>query len=249
MKIRVLSDLHLEFEHWDAPQVDADVVVLAGDIYAGSQGISWARRQFKGKPVLYVPGNHEYWGEDMARHLQALRVLGKKQGVHVLDRDSITLDGVRFLGATAWTDYQLYGDGPAFVRAQFAAERGMDDFRTILMNERALRANDLYEEHAAFTRWLATQLDQAFSGPTVLITHHAPCELSLFEDSQGNALNPSFASNLTRFMSPKVPLWIHGHVHASRDYEVKGTRVVCNPRGYAPHMLNYTFNSALVVSV
>ena len=133
--------------------------------------------------------------------------------------------------------------GVAFVPESF------DDFRTILMNERALRANDLYEEHAAFTRWLATQLDQAFSGPTVVITHHAPCELSLFEDSQGNALNPSFASNLTRFMSPKVPLWIHGHVHASRDYEVKGTRVVCNPRGYAPHMLNDTFNSALVVSV
>jgi len=35
MKIRVLSDLHLEFRDWVPPESDADVVVLAGDIHVG----------------------------------------------------------------------------------------------------------------------------------------------------------------------------------------------------------------------
>ena len=60
VKIRVLSDLHLEFQHWAPPKVDADVVVLAGDIHVGIQGVEWARRHFARSLVVCVPGNHEF---------------------------------------------------------------------------------------------------------------------------------------------------------------------------------------------
>lgn len=62
MKIRVLSDLHLEFHDWTPPQSDADIIVLAGDIHVGVHGIEWARRSFPLLPVTYVPGNHEFYG-------------------------------------------------------------------------------------------------------------------------------------------------------------------------------------------
>ena len=55
-------------------------------------------------------------------------------------------------------------------------------------------------------------------------------------------LTPAFASNLENLMDgDRVALWIHGHMHESFDYEIYGTRIVCNPRGYAPMALNEGF--------
>ena len=65
MRLHVLSDLHLEHAPFTAPQVDADVVVLAGDIAPGTAGIEWMRSRFDGRPVLYVAGNHEFYGQDL----------------------------------------------------------------------------------------------------------------------------------------------------------------------------------------
>jgi hypothetical protein len=72
MKMRVLSDLHLEFQDWNPPDVEADVIVLAGDIHSGSRGVEWARRQFPLTPILYVPGNHEFYGRDVQETLSDL---------------------------------------------------------------------------------------------------------------------------------------------------------------------------------
>ncbi|MDP3311133.1 MAG: metallophosphoesterase family protein, partial [Polaromonas sp.] len=64
MRLHILSDLHLELASFepDAAAVEqADLVVLAGDIHKGVNGISWARRTFPDKPVIYVAGNHEFY--------------------------------------------------------------------------------------------------------------------------------------------------------------------------------------------
>ena len=113
MKIRVLSDLHLEFFDWTPPPVEADVVVLAGDIHAGVLGIPWARRQFPAAPVIYVPGNHEFYSARLQDVLVALRKESRRLGVHLLDGDEFLVDGVRFLGATLWTDPRSYRASPA----------------------------------------------------------------------------------------------------------------------------------------
>ena len=109
MKIRVLSDLHLEFHAWTPPPADADVVVLAGDIHVGVGGIEWAREQFPTTPVIYVVGNHEFYGGQLNEVLAALREAADRLGVYLLDSDELVLDGTRFLGATLWTDFALYG--------------------------------------------------------------------------------------------------------------------------------------------
>ena len=61
MKLQILSDIHLEFGPFKIPKTDADVIILAGDIHIGTAAVDWIKSQTK-KPVLYVAGNHEYYG-------------------------------------------------------------------------------------------------------------------------------------------------------------------------------------------
>ena len=65
MKLHILSDLHTEFADFDPPETGADVVVLAGDIGVGTDGIEWAARQYSETPAVYVSGNHEYYEYDI----------------------------------------------------------------------------------------------------------------------------------------------------------------------------------------
>jgi len=62
MKLAIFSDLHNEFTPWTPPETvkKADVVILAGDIDVGVKGVLWAAKTFS-QPVVYVPGNHEYY--------------------------------------------------------------------------------------------------------------------------------------------------------------------------------------------
>ena len=107
MKVRILSDLHLEFAVLLPPSIDADVVVLAGDIGVGLDGLAWARNSFPGVPVIYVPGNHEYYGHDIELRSDLRRQ--SNDGLYVLDDEAIELQGVRFVGSTLWTDFALNG--------------------------------------------------------------------------------------------------------------------------------------------
>jgi hypothetical protein len=109
MKIRILSDLHLEFQQWSPPKADADIIVLAGDIDVGIRSVEWARRSFPSSPVVYVLRNHEFYGHHMQDLMEELFVQGKRFGVDVLDGRELLIGGVRFLGATLWTDFTLQG--------------------------------------------------------------------------------------------------------------------------------------------
>lgn len=245
MRIRILSDLHLEFGGFEPPEVRADVVVLAGDIDLKARGVAWAQKHFT-QPVLYVPGNHEYYRGSLGRTLQKMRELSAGSNVQVMNDDAVTIQGVRFLGATLWTDYRLTGNQPL---AEWDAQQSMSDFKTIRDERyRKVRPKDLLEKHARSRSFLSSELDTPFDGPTVVITHHAPCELSIHErfKNQTGHLNASYASRLDHLMGPAVPLWIHGHTHDSMDYTLHGTRVMCNPRGYAPKDLNIGFAPDLV---
>ena len=256
MKIRILSDLHLEFSNWSQTPCDEDVVVLAGDIGEGRSGIAWARKYFPARPIVYVPGNHEYYGRDLDELREGLRASGRTHDVHVLDADEIVIDGVRFCGATLWTDFELEGSDPKAVgRAMRNCQEGMTDFRVIRRWGSSLRAEDTREIHLAQREWLrralmgCTTLGTGFTGPTVVVTHHAPCARSIAPRFAGDPLNPAFASDLTDLMGPPITTWIHGHMHNSSDYVERGTRVVCNPRGYSPFGLNPDFDPALIIQV
>src|SRR5215470_763757 len=153
MRIRVLSDLHLEAAPFDPPGVEADVVVLAGDIQNGAAGIIWGRRCFAG-PVLYVPGNHEPYDGEFHATRAALRTAAQASDVTLLDCGERLIDGVRFLGCTLWTDFALYGErGRELAFAMCGT--WLADYRAIRWRDRAFAAGDSVALHVRERAWLA----------------------------------------------------------------------------------------------
>lgn len=242
MRLLILSDLHLEVWRENAPAIDLsgrpEAVILAGDIDTGANAIAWAARTFGALPVLYVHGNHEGYGhqlEQMQMDVRAACASANAQGAHIrlLDGDAVQLNGVRFLGATLWTDFLLFGED-RLEEALNAAQAYMPDYRRITMGgdaPRLLCAQDTAALHARHKAWLAQQLAQPFDGRTVVITHMAPSMRSVEERYATNLGSPAFASQLDALVA-QADLWVHGHMHASLDYRIEDCRVVCNPCGY-----------------
>ena len=253
MKLNILSDLHLSCGRLEIPQTDADVVILAGDIARPPQAIDWARGF--GKPVLYVPGNHEFYGSSLPATVSELKALCAGTCVQVLDQDEIIIGGVRFLGATLWSDFLLYPEGEPRRLAMQEAQNLIRDFQRIHLDSDAQRRFTPAACAAlcqAQAKWLESRLAVVHAGPTVVITHHAPSPQSIHPRFAGSLLNACFVSDLERLADrERVRLWIHGHTHDSFDYPVNGTRVVCNPRGYSKDGVNENaaFNSHWVVDV
>lgn len=234
VKLHVLSDLHLSSGGLVLPDTDADVVILAGDIARPEAAINWAR-SFQ-QPVLYVPGNHEFYGNSLSATVQQLRTHAQGSNIYILDNDALILNGVRFLGSTLWGDFNLYGTGAERATAIEQAVGFMYDFSRIQSDMHPGSPFSPEEFEALFQtnrQWLKQQLDQDFDGPTVVITHHAPSMSSIHPRYTGSPINTCFVSNSEDLLGAnRTALWIHGHTHDSFDYQVKGTRVVCNPRGY-----------------
>jgi len=255
MRALVLSDLHLEFQTLtlthDGRRIDdgADVVILAGDIDVGSDGLGWARKAFPDKEIIYVAGNHEFYGSNYEYRLDDLRGVGYRDGVHFLERERVTISGITFLGATLWTDFKL------FDQLEFSMEEayyGLADFgaiKTLLPrgSEEAYQIGvypgqdpgrsrnflpiDSAKIHAETVAWLGDELAVADPARTIVVTHHAPHRKSVHPKYQADGLTPAFASDLEHLMG-RGRYWIHGHMHNSQRYQVNGTEVILNPRGY-----------------
>ena len=253
MKLNILSDLHLNMALLDVPKNDADVVILAGDIGRPEEALRWA--QGLAKPVLYVLGNHEFFGSTITGTVAEFKTICTNTAVQVLDTDEIILAGVRFLGATLWTDFMLFGEGEKRAAAISQACRVMRDFHKIRAGDAAhalFTPADSVALFRAHSQWLDAKLSEPFSGPTVVITHHAPSVKSIhprFTDSLINTCFVSHAEYLVR--GNRAQLWVHGHTHDSFDYRLDGTRVICNPRGYAKAGINENarFDPNLVIQI
>lgn len=235
MRILVLSDLHLEVRPFEPAATSADLVVLAGDIANGAAGIEWARQVFR-VPVLYLAGNHEYYEGDFDE-VQAALESAAGGSVTLLDRGEATIGGVRFLGCTLWTDYSLV---PAVARRAVIEEARLKnpDYAKIRRGARDFSPEDavaLCRDHRA---WLERELAKPFAGRTVVVTHFAPHPRSIAPAYAGHPANPGFVLDLSALMG-RAGLWIHGHTHTAFDYEVSGTRVVCNPRGYPDELTGF----------
>ena len=247
MKLHILNDLHIEFEDFVAPATDANVVILAGDIGVGMDGLRWAEARFPDMPVIYVPGNHEFYHHDIAL-IDELKVEAP-DNIHMLNDDQVVIDGVRFLGSILWTDFALFGEADKFFAMQTARQR-MTDFSIIQNHGHRFTPEDAIRLHTASRDWLAAMLAEPFAGKTVVITHHAPSSQSVHPKYARDLLTPAFASNLENLMDgDRATLWVHGHMHESFDYEVYDTRVVCNPRGYAPEALNPDFKPNWIIEI
>lgn len=263
MKIQIASDLHLEFlrnldpkERLIEPAEGADVLILAGDIASGSKAISL----FKDWPttVIYIAGNHEYYGRGVEETQKGIRKDAAAAGIHYLENQSVVIDGVRFLGATHWTDYRLNKEMTQSQQMEYASAR-LNDHRRIYYKDEIFTTRDALAIHEESRAWLKSELDKPFEGKTVVVTHHGPHPLSTHPRYANDPLNAAFVSDLSELL-PGADLWIHGHVHDSFDYMVGRCRVMANPAGYITNLSwlhsfsdckfeNPEFNRCLIVDV
>lgn len=234
MKVQLLSDLHNEFYRPETPpeieQTEADLIVLAGDIDIGLDGLYWAMSEAQrlAKRVLYIVGNHEYYHQDIALIDEMRKVAAKSKAVDLLENDVVIIDGVRFLGCTLWTDYRAVGNQ---VMSMVEAQQSLNDHHVIRNGERLFLPEDALRMHQESRAWLEGVLAQPFDGATIVITHHGPhllCRHPLFPMS---AIATAFLSDLSDLVK-LADVWCFGHTHANLDGKVGKCRLVSNQRGY-----------------
>ncbi len=253
MKLWMLSDLHLEANGvWEPPTIpDADICIAAGDIARGGKWhVSWLKDYIADHmPVVSVLGNHEFYRSAIDRECIAAGQASALGDVHVLDNMIYTHGDVRFIGATLWTDYALYGDAEA---AAQSAMNAMNDHRLIHLTEKRLERFMPAHARALHRKsidYLEKELLHPFDGRTVVVTHHCPHPNSVHPRFQGVKINAAFTSDLTEMIERHQPdLWVHGHTHDSHDYTVGNTRIVCNPKGYGNEN-SHGFDPGLVIEV
>lgn len=250
MKLQLLSDLHLEVHPQlrIEPAPGADLLVLGGDIGSYQTGTRLQEPDFGlarfsprhgwPTPVIYVPGNHEYDNDDFDSVHTRLRAQCDALDILWLERESLVIDGVRFVGTTLWADFDAL------------VERSDGLAEALKKRGKAMRAANFYLEKAASTRngapfmaeemrehsllcqeWLRRSLAEDFAGVTVVITHFAPT-LASADPRYGLAPGTAGFCNSLDDLLPQADLWLHGHLHCAFDYVREGCRVVANPLGY-----------------
>ena len=281
VNIQLLSDLHLESNpHFKpVPLPGADLLVLAGDIGSYQQGslltslgiADFGLARFSPlpvaqggagwpTPVLFLPGNHEYDGLDFEETGQRLRQTCARLGLIWLERQSVVLQGVRFVGSTLWSDFdalstreaergditlgeQLKAREKAFRAANFYLKKNHS-----LHHGQPMLAAEVRDQGLLAQAWLREALTQPFDGPTVAVTHFAP---SLLSADPRYGLTPGTAGfcNSLDDLLPFARLWLHGHLHCPNDYVSQGCRVVANPLGYARKGEQERFRESLCITL
>lgn len=241
MKLSVYSDLHLEFGGWEYEHDGEDVAIFAGDIHVGTKGAYWLAyiaKQYPDTDFIYIAGNHEYYRHDLFDLDDKIdAVLKDIPNVHYLDNEVVEIKGQAFFGGTCWTD--LPEKSAPFVI------QSMNDFRLI----KNMNYDNWIIEHEKFISEL-NKVKQKYD-QLIVVSHHAPTYASvadIYREGYSALLNDAYYTNLEEYMG-NISLWVHGHTHHSFDYELDGTKVLCNPRGYDGHELNPEFKSRFTIDI
>jgi Icc-related predicted phosphoesterase len=261
MKVDLVSDLHLEFGDLELP--GGDILIVSGDacearyldkssygpdsVYFSFEDPRRKTGRFyrffqeecaKYRQTILVMGNHEHYGgqfEKTYNHIKA----NLPDNVHLLEKETLEIDGILFIGATMWTDMNK-GDA----LTMYHLKDGMNDYRTVKMKRgeiyHKLTPERTLEEHIRTKQYFEVVLknnqEREHPLPVVMVTHHAPSKLSTKPQYENDHLmNGGYSSDLSEFMldHPEIRVWTHGHTHDEFKYQIGETTVLCNPRGYA----------------
>lgn len=248
MKLHIISDLHLDYWPMPAPtDVDADVCLIAGDLHEGLGGLAFVLEIAKTKPVIVVAGNHEFYTSSLKVVREQWRAVSEKyENVYFLDNSTVEISGVRFIGATLWTDFDR-GNPLSLIRGTGVTK----DFLYIDNDEGddRISAQFLYEEHQTSIAFIRSELEKDFDGKTVVLTHHAPSKNSVPEVFKSDPNNFMFCSDLDYLMHYyKIALYVHGHMHTPSNYLIGETPVIANPRG-TQKFPNVEFDPCYVITI
>jgi len=261
MKILICSDLHLEFGQYQIPEMENEkdiVVVLAGDIGLAKRKTSYEmfieNTCDRFRNVIWIMGNHEFYRSNMPTTLAKIwNETLDHENLYVVENETVTIDDVAFVCSTLWTSFDNSNN-----ITMYEAQLWMNDYQLIRTGpasepwQRKLKPLDTLGLHLRAKEYIFPEITkQKENGKTVVVvTHHLPSFLSVPEDYKNDKLNGAYASELFEdIMDTQPHIWIHGHTHYSFDYQIGDTRVICNPRGYAPSDLNTNFNPEFIIEV
>jgi len=251
MNIQLLSDLHRELApSFSVPDTTAEVIILAGDIDVGTRGVQWAISEALRlhKPVLYIAGNHEYYRHEYFSLQGQIREIAESCPlVHFLECDEVIINGVRFLGATLWTDYASTGLSDQAENMRLLGSI-LSDHQVISMDGRRFSPSEALRLHEASKAWLAEKLDTPHEGKTVVVTHHAPSIKCAHPYFGNNQTASGFISNLDHLVK-KADVWCSGHTHSSLDRKLGNCRLLSNQKGYPEEPIPGGFHADLVFEV
>lgn len=254
MKLALASDIHLEFGDITLENTqNADVLILAGDIcvakdcgranYIGERNRAFFQRVSTQFPkVIYIMGNHEHYDGDFVQTKAIIQTMLDDlylYNVTLLEKETITIDDVTFIGGTLWTNFN--NSDPL---TMWHAGQNMSDYKETKNGARGysgggyasrLQPEDVLMDHQTMLDYISIVVEGKLDQKFVVVGHHAPSFGSVGKQYENEKLmNGNFYTELTEYIMdrPQIKLWIHGHMHNPSDYMIKGTRVVCNPRGY-----------------
>ncbi len=222
-----------------------DLVVLAGDIGVGLEGVDYAAqvRRYLDAPVVYVAGNHEFYNShEMGKLRTAMADKAAEEGVMFLDngRSDFSFGGQRVavLGTTLWTDYELDGNSPTDLAwAMRSASEGLNDHVRISLGGELFDPTDAKRLHEQAMRWLTSEMQSIRADQQadriVVVSHHAPVREANPVDCRSGGVSAAYASDLGPWIDAYAPdAWIWGHTHEPFDGRRGVTRLVSAPRGY-----------------
>lgn len=235
MQIQLISDIHIErgFNYRLIKNNGSDVLVLAGDVGVGVSLTSRVLQHFSDiyPYVVYVFGNHEFYSTEMDQtKTQVKEAVQHLNNVHILDASSVVINGVKFVGATLWTNFNN-GD-PAVI---WESGRYISDFQYIRKNGKSFTPMDAITEFTRDAAFIKNEVTTTSDMQCVVVTHFLPslaCVAPQYKD--GGNLNYYFASELGNFiaMMNNVPYWMFGHTHSKIDVTIGNTKCIANPYGY-----------------
>jgi hypothetical protein len=241
MKVQIMSDLHIDYpgaRGFPPLAPGASIVIVAGDTCQGLvQAVEAQRRAYPNVEVVTVAGNHEYYRYCLPAELEAGRIRAKELGVHLLENDSVVIGDLRVIGATGWTDYELFG-AALRVPAMREAAVGMQDHKRITWRKQPwqrFRPEEARALHLQSRAFIDAELAKLHDGPSLVLTHHAGAALeAIAPEFQRSLLSAAYASDLLPLVDRHQPQWwVSGHTHTTMDLRRGRTRMISNPCAYA----------------
>ena len=236
VRLGYISDCHLEFAKRSFHVPDGlDILILAGDTHRSpgdSRKAMLELREQTELPIVYVCGNHEFYGKTFPNgYKRYKKLLSQVPDLYVLEKDIVIIKGVRILGTTLWSDLSNPID-------ELCAQLSMNDYNFIQNPEHNTKKITPKDTTTAFKEnkdWLISVLEKGFKGPTIVVTHHIPTFQVVDFKFRNDPVTPAYASNLDDILVTFAPdVWIYGHSHSGLSMRIAQTEVITNPIGY-PH--------------
>lgn len=252
MRIRVCSDLHLEFSPNFVLEPGYDdkttTLILAGDIAPAIRidryGHFFLDVANRFANVIWVPGNHEFYQSSVTIGTRLIKEFVDRYNITVLNNEMINIQGVDILGTTLWTNFDN-GD-PLLLWEKVP---GYADYYQIISKNghQHIDNYEMHDMHQESFLFLKRYFDyKEHNQKCVVVTHMSPSYQGVTERFRYSRANHLFHSNLDRHIYEWQPIvWVHGHTHDSLEYKIGNTTVLCNPRGY--HDENPNFINVLEV--